>query len=216
MEKLKRSNLEVEGQAERLRMLIRLSGLQKKDFSQLIGKTTRTVNMWENGKIPISGRNMASIAAAFERIGFKCSEEWLKNGSGCPPSMDGFSLELTEKDNIFEHFNLDFSISSIILFYKKIYPDMLSFVVRDNSYFPRLRPSTLLIGVSVPQDKLRDDWEFGYLYSETNLNTIPADLIKKDNELWLKPFEIKGYTSQPVKVSENQRLYPVINVRPIY
>ena len=121
-----------------------------------------------------------------------------------------------QKDDIFEQFNLDFSLSSILAFYRKIYPDYISCLIDDYRYAPRIAPTTLLVAVAVPQEKFKEDWAHGYLYHLNERQTIPIDIKKQQDQLCGVPFAQAPYTAEPFLIGANQKLYPVINIRPVY
>ncbi len=203
----------------RLQEVHDLSGLTKKEFAQLIGKSSRILHFWETGKTPISERNASSIVKALEKIGILCSEEWLLFGKGQNPLSNrrNFTENLDHSHDIFEKFNLDFSVSSLISFYKRFYPEFLSCLIEDYRYAPRIIPTTLLIAVEIPQTKFKNDWIHGYLYHLNDKQIIPIDIHKKNvTELWGTPFSQIPYTADPFLIASDQKLYPIINIRPIY
>lgn len=213
------SAAELTQRIQRLQKLYQLSGLTKKEFAQLIGKSSRILHFWESGKTPISERNASSLVKALEKIGIVCSESWLLFGKGQHPLFDRrpFSENLHHQEDIFENFNLDFSLSSLISFYKRFYPELLSCLIEDYRYAPRIIPTTLLIAVEIPQSKFKKDWMHGYLYHLHEKQIIPIDIHQQNQqELWGTPFAQKPYTADPFLITSHQKLYPIINIRPIY
>lgn len=217
-QKLNISAEELSQRIHRLHELYTFSGLTKKEFAQLIGKSTRILHFWESGKTPISQRNASSIANSLEKIGILCSEEWLLFGKGKGPlsNNSNFSETSDYQDDIFENFNLDFSVSALLSFYKRFYPDYLTYLVDDFRYTPRITPTTFLIAVALPQNKFKKDWTHGYLYHLDEKQVIPIDIQKQHDQLWGTPFAQAPYTAKPFLIEPDQKLYPIINIRPIY
>ena len=216
--KLDLSAQDISQRIVRLQKLHRLSRLTKKEFAQLLGKSDRMFYYWESGQTAISERNVSSIVSSLKKIGIICSEQWLLFGEGSDPILgDDKLLGLPDqKDDIFEQFNLDFSLSSILAFYRKIYPDYISCLIDDYRYAPRIAPTTLLVAVAVPQEKFKEDWAHGYLYHLNDRQIIPIDIKKQQDQLCGIPFAQAPYTAEPFLISADQKLYPVINIRPVY
>ena len=209
---------EITQRIHRLHKLHRLSGLSKKEFAQLLGKSVRMVYFWETGKTPISERNASSIINALKKIGILCSEEWLLFGKNDEPlHSDDKLLGLSDqKDDIFQHFNLDFSLSGLLSFYRRIYPDYISCLIEDYRYAPRIIPTTLLVAVALPQEKFKENWSHGYLYHLNERQIIPIDIQRQQDQLCGIPFAQAPYSADPFMIHSEKKLYPVINIRPVY
>ncbi len=216
--KLDLSAQDISQRIVRLQKLHRLSRLTKKEFAQLLGKSDRMFYYWESGQTAISERNVSSIVSSLKKIGIICSEQWLLFGDDNEPVCgDDKLLGLPDqKDDIFEQFNLDFSLSSILAFYRKIYPDYISCLIDDYRYAPRIAPTTLLVAVVVPQEKFKESWAHGYLYHLNDRQIIPIDIRKQQDQLCGIPFAQAPYTAEPFLINADQKLYPVINIRPVY
>ena len=219
--KLDISPEEVTARIQRLSRLSRMTELSKKEFAQLIGKSSRILHFWETGKTPISHRNATSIVNALQRLGILCSEQWLLFGTGNDPvdsgrkSRDPFK-QPEQQEELFQQFNLDFSLSGLLSFYKKIYPEHLSYQVDDYRFAPRIIPNTVLIAVGVPQEKFKENWIHGYLYNLDEKYILPIDIQRRDDTLWGVPFAQVPYTANPFLLDSDCLLFPIINVRPVY
>jgi hypothetical protein len=218
LHKLDLSAEDIAQRIQRLQRLHRLSGLTKKEFTQLLGRSERIYYYWESGKTAILERSASSIICSLKKIGIIASKEWLLFGEGSDPILGNDKLLglPDQKDDIFEQFNLDFSLSSILAFYRKIYPDYISCLIDDYRYAPRIAPTTLLVAVGVPQEKFKEDWAHGYLYHLNDRQIIPIDIKKQRDQLCGIPFAQAPYTAEPFLINADQKLYPVINIRPVY
>ncbi len=219
--KLDISAEEIAQRISRLQRLHRLSRLTKKEFAQVLGKSKRMYFYWESGQTALSERNVSSIVNSLKKIGIISSKKWLLFGEGNEPILGddkllGLPDQPDQKDDIFEQFNLDFSLSSILAFYRKIYPDYISCLIDDYRYAPRIAPTTLLVAVAVPQEKFKEDWAHGYLYHLNERQIIPIDIKKQNDQLYGVPFAQAPYTTERFLISADQKLYPVINIRPVY
>lgn len=208
-------NISEEGNAqciERLHALYKLARLKKKDFAQLLGLSSRTLNLWESGKLPISRKNASLIAVALEKIGIVCSEEWLLFGKGREP----LAKQPTSPENMALDSDIKFSTGSLISFFERRYPDLLSCVIEDYRYEPRVLPTTLLIAAGIPQHQFRKDWNYGYLYHLNKKHVVPVDIQLENNKLWGIPFAQMNYSADPFLVTPEEKIYPIINIRPIF
>lgn len=208
----------IEARAERLTYLLRTAALPKKALSEMIGKTTRVIHAWETGRIPLSRLNAFNIIDSLKNQGVHCSLDWLMYGNGIEPfSKKTRFYEFKKNDtDIFDHFKLDFSISFLKNFYQEHYPHSLAYLIDDHSFSPHWNPVTLLIGVGMSQAKFKEDWPYGYLYPIDDHEIIPARVFKKAEEFWMKPYPRKGYEVKERKLMDEELIYPVITIRPLY
>jgi hypothetical protein len=206
----------IQDRASRFKNLIQMTKLSPKQFAQLMGKTPRLIYMWQAGTASIPSKSVPFIVAALEKIGICCSVEWLLYGEGNAPGKTLSNLYNAGQDNIFEQFNLDFSISSLLNMYKKIYPDFRFLLIEDHRFSPRIEPKCLLIAVPVPSEKLRSNWPWGYLHSLEDFQIIPIDIKKVENKLLASPFEQKTYVAKKFTIDDPDKIYPIVNIRPIY
>lgn len=193
-----------------------MTTLSKIEFAQLVGKTPRMVYMWQAGTSPIPAKSIPIIVSALENIGICCSADWLLYGEGVAPLKNHVNLYNSGQDNIFEQFNLDFSISSIFNIYKKIYPEPRFLLIEDQRFSPRIEPKCLLIAVPVSIEKLRNNWQWGYLHCLEDFQILPIDVKEINNELIASPFEQKTYVAKTFTLNNQEKIYPIINIRPIY
>ncbi len=208
-------NIPKEGNAQifdRLHTIYKLARLKKKDFAQLLGLSARTLNLWESGKFPLSRKNASLIAAALEKIGIVCSEEWLLSGKGREP----LSKQLNSTENLTIDSDVNYSTIALISFFERFYPDILSCVIEDYRYDPRVMPTTLLIGAGTSQDKFNKDWGYGYLYHFNKKQVIPIDIQQREEKLWGIPFAQMNYSADPFLITPEERIYPIINIRPLF
>lgn len=195
---------------ERLHVLREMSGLKKKDFVKLLGRTYRVLNLWETGKIPLSKGSISLILKSLEKVGVFCSEEWFWFGRGrAPVSGQHASLDNIDAD-------AKYSTSSLISFYERFYPDILHCVIEDYRYDPRIMPTTLLIGAGTSQDQFNKDWGHGYLYHRNKKQVIPIDIQQREDKLWGIPFAQMDYSADPFLITPEERIYPIINIRPLF
>jgi hypothetical protein len=216
---------ELSARIQRYKRLYRMTELNKKEFAQLLGKSLRIVHFWETGKTPISHINASSIVNALQKFGILCSEEWLLFGLGDDPLYNDKKLlesflypgqYSSQQDERIQQFNLDFSLSGLLAFYKKIYPEHLSCLVDDYRFAPRIIPTTLLIAIGVPEQKFNEKWIHGYLYTLDAKQIIPIDIKRQEDSLWGFPFPQVTYNAIPFPLDQDRLLFPIINVRPVY
>jgi transcriptional regulator with XRE-family HTH domain len=204
----------LESKSKRLAYLIKISGLTQKDFAGRIGKTHRILSMWLSEKVQLSQSNINLIRNHFEEMGIGCDKEWFETGMGEKPTVsEKFNRA---KTNYFEHFNIDYSLRSVLIFYQRIYENLIYLTVQDRVYAPRIIPTTLLIASSVPQESYTETWPYGYLHKLNEEQIIPVDIIKRGKTLIALPFEQKGYTQNEIEISSKERLFPIVNIRPLY
>jgi len=195
---------------ERLHALREMSGLKKKDFVKLLGRTYRVLNLWETGRIPLSKNSISLIIKSLEKVGVFCSEEWFLFGRGrAPVSGQHASLDNIDTD-------ATYSTSSLISFYERFYPDVLHCLIEDYRYDPRIMPTTLLIGAGTSQDQFNKDWGYGYLYHLNKKQVIPIDIQLREDKLWGIPFAQMNYSADPFLIAPEERIYPIINIRPLF
>lgn len=204
--------------SQRFISLFNLSGLTRKEFAQVIGRSTRSINLWKTGDIPIFDRNACGIVEGLKNIGVFATVEWLLENEGEPPvntrnsSPNGYDL------NIFKEFNLDFSLASVLSLYQKIYPSLLSLYIQDDRYSPSIPHKCLLIATPIKQEKFQEDWPYGYLYEVDEHHIIPVNLQKNltSNQLIVKPYKQKIYSADEFFLDSTESIFPVILLRPIY
>jgi hypothetical protein len=122
----------------------------------------------------------------------------------------------TEKDlPAFASYGLDFSIAGLVNFYRQIYPGCLYLMI-ENDRFQDFKFKTVLIGVSIPQDQYQPEWPYGYLYSITSSNIVPGSITQTEQGLIFTPTPQHGYQSTPISLKKDERLHPIITLRPIY
>ena len=210
-----------DGIPQRLGRIARLSGLAKQDFANLLGKSSRIISLWEKGEVPLSLKNAKHIVEAVRQIGIISSVEWLLTGQGLlpyysdsPPPVISTEKNLKEFPE-FAAFGLDFSIAGLINFYRQVYPNCLYLMI-ENDRFQDFRAKTLLIAASIPQAKYQPDWPYGYLYSITSSNIIPGTISQTEQGLIFAPTPQRGYQSTPILLTQEERIHPIITIRPTY
>lgn len=204
----------LETKAQRLSYLLKISSLSQDEFAAHIGKTSRTLRMWISEKVPFPSKSAEFVVNCLKACGISCTKEWLENGEGELPILHKINSQ--NQESLFEHFNFDYSLQTLLVFHKRIYPNLRYLIVHDSGYAPRLTPQTLLISSAIPQEDFKEDWPHGYLLSIDNDQVMPVDIVRKESTLVATPFSHKGYVSKEYTLSKEERIYPIIVSRPIY
>lgn len=110
-----------------------------------------SLSNWESGASPISEKNVHKILSLLAAEGLVCSKEWLLTGTGETPYL------YTPQPHIENQKDNSFSVTHQILFFKeiesfkKINPDMLITLVRDDSMLPFLKIGDYVGGPALPK-----------------------------------------------------------------
>lgn len=110
-----------------------------------------SLSNWELGSSPISEKNVHKIITLLAAEGLVCSKDWLLEGKGDAPYIYASLSHNEAKQD--ESFNLttQFFFFKEIESFKKIHPDMLVTLVRDNSMGPFLRVGDYVGGPTLPK-----------------------------------------------------------------
>lgn len=200
--------------ADRVSQVFKLSGLKRYELAKLFNVDPRTIYTWKSKRSPISVKVALNILKELNKRGIIFSSSWLLCGKGEEPFIQD-SVALSASNTVFEHFNLDFSYATMCAYFKQIYPKSIHLFVDNNFYLPRILPNTLLIATPMKVSMHRPDWPYGYLYQKSDLRVIPVDIVKKEENLIAKPFEIDGFNGVNFNI-ESKEIYPIINIRPYY
>ncbi len=98
-----------------------------------------SLSSWESGASPITEKNIHKIISMLAAEGLICSKEWLLEGRGETPYL--YSSQVKEGEKGDESFDLtdQFLFFKEIESFKKLHPEMLITLVRDDSMAPFLK-----------------------------------------------------------------------------
>lgn len=205
--------------ADRLEKLIQFSGITRKDFAALMGKTSRTVYSWLHKKTFIHTSVIFEVAEKIATYNVACSKSWLLSGDGAPPSWlrrDAQTSQDYIKFNAFSKFKLDYNYATLSEFFKRSYPDCLSLLIADESYAPRIQAQTLLIAVSLDKSKYKENWGAGYLLKRPGQCILPVDIYAEKSNLYARAFSRDGFEAIDIDMEDQAHIFPIINTRILY
>lgn len=117
-------------------------GLTRKEFAELWGEASvPTLSRWELDTIEPTAKKIASVAEFFCSKGLIVSPDWIKNGSGFPPSL------LNMKEFLEDDFD-DMCEQSFLSLNQKI-KDFTYYKVTSNFFAPIVRYGDYVGGVKI-------------------------------------------------------------------
>lgn len=135
-----------EARAKRLKSLRKMTRLSRSVFSERYGVPSGTLQNWESARFGGLTEKGAKIAlSAIRSEGIYCSFEWLMYGIGPSPQLNDKLFENTNNPSLIDEglskqeTNIDSQLATIaqeLLIFRKLNPNAIDFVVRDNGMEP--------------------------------------------------------------------------------
>jgi SOS-response transcriptional repressor LexA len=97
-----------------------------------------SLSSWESGSSPINEKNIHKIISMLATEGLICSKEWLLEGRGEAPYLYSTQVKEGEKKPSFDLTD-QFLFFKEIESFKKLHPEMLITLVKDDSMLPFLK-----------------------------------------------------------------------------
>ena len=153
-----------EARAKRLKSLRKMTRLSRNIFSSRYGIPSGTLQNWESARFGgLTEKGAKIILSAIKAEGIHCNFEWLMYGIGSNPQLTDKLFEnihththINETSNNQEtHANTQIAaITQELLVFRKLNPNAVDFVVRDNGMDPLFTPGEYVAGCRRYQENI--------------------------------------------------------------
>lgn len=135
-----------EARAKRLKSLRKMTSLSRSVFSSRYGVPSGTLQNWESARFGgLTEKGAKTVLSAIRSEGIYCNFEWLMYGIGPGPQLNDKLFEntnnlyLIDKELSKQETDIDSQLATIaqeLLVFRKLNPNAIDFVVRDNGMEP--------------------------------------------------------------------------------
>ncbi len=144
-----------------------------------------SLSNWESGSSPISEKNVHKIIGLLATEGLICPKEWLLEGTGESPYLYVSSPHSQEKKDSSFNLTTQFLFFKEIESFKKVHPDMLITLVREDSMMPFLRVGDYVGGPILPKTAYKKEQGNICIVEVNEGDVLIRQFFMRDNKILL-------------------------------